>query len=263
MSNATSQIIVSCLLSSFFLVMLVCFILTFLLVYQKKQLQFAAEMSELTLTHQNSLLCAQLEMQEKTLEGISREIHDSICFSLTLSKLQLNTLSPADPLRAQAIIQSSADLIGTALENLRNLSRSLNGDFFLQNGFQKSVERELNIVKQSGKFEVIFRIEGEVKFLDSSKELILFRVFQEIVQNTLKHSKASRITVKILYKDGSLDFSISDNGIGFDKIAVQSRQFGLSNIEKRVASLNGAYLVQSKLGAGTSSYISIPINNEP
>ena len=74
------------------LLLLTCFIMSFLFAYQKKQISYFETIEKLKHNHEKDILKTQLEMQEQTLQHISREIHDNISLSLTLAKLNLNTL---------------------------------------------------------------------------------------------------------------------------------------------------------------------------
>ncbi len=258
MQSQTSAIIIFCLLCTLFVLVLVIFIIGFIYAYQHRQLHFFNAMNQLNQEHKHTLLTTQLEIQEKTFEHISREIHDNISLSLTLAKLQINNALVDTKASNQSNLNYATELIGSALSNLRGLSQSLNCNFIVNNGLIKSFSHEIQHIQQTGKFHVDFKIHGEPVFIDSSKELIIFRVFQECLHNIIKHScgDAIKIELSFLKKDISLD--IQDNGIGFNKDEIRFKSLGLNNIENRLNSLAGKFEIESSHGNGTMVRIYIP-----
>ncbi len=256
MQNQTSDIIIFCLLITLFILILLVFILGILYAYQKRQIAYEYNFNQLQNEHENHLLTSQLEIQEKTFQHISNEIHDNISLNLTLAKLHLTNELEKDKIKKNLL--NVSDLIGTALEDLRNLSRGLNSSYIANNGFIKALENELKMVEQTGKFNVELKIEGDPIFANTSKELILFRIFQEFIHNILKHSGGNCILIRMSFMGKSLKFNIEDNGIGFDPQKMKLRSLGLINIEKRVHSLSGNYSIKSEKGFGTQITIFIP-----
>lgn len=256
MQNQTSDIIIFCLLITLFILILLVFILGILYAYQKRQIAYELNFNKLQNEHENHLLASQLEMQEKTFQHISNEIHDNISLNLTLAKLHLTNELENSAVKTNLF--NVSELIGTALADLRNLSRGLNSSYIANNGFIKALENELKMVEQTGKFTVELKIEGDPIFANTSKELILFRIFQEFIHNIIKHSGGKRILIRLSFKGKSLDFYIEDDGIGFDPQKSKMGSLGLVNIEKRIHSLSGEYSIKSDIGLGTQIKIFIP-----
>ena len=201
-------------------------------------------------------------MQENTFQHISKEIHDNINLSLTLAKLNLNTLDcPVDGKYVNPI-RSSIDLITESIENLSNISKSLNSDIIANQGLIAAIEYEIAKIKKISLFKLDLTVSGNEIFLNNQKELIIFRILQESLNNILKHSKASDVQVLIHYEEAGLTLTVFDNGEGFNisdiKEFNKNGKAGLKNMETRTNSLSGKMKINTGPGLGTKLIFHIP-----
>ncbi|TMI86028.1 MAG: hypothetical protein E6H06_21375, partial [Bacteroidetes bacterium] len=123
MQKAHYDIVLFLLVSTFLILLMAGFIVTILYLYRKKQLAYFKTIEELKFDYEKNLLHTQLEMQEQTLEHIAREIHDNISLSLTLAKLNLNTLDWNQPSRYRNQIDTSLQQISKAITDLSDISK--------------------------------------------------------------------------------------------------------------------------------------------
>jgi len=238
---------------------LVAFIVLMLYLYRKKQILFFQNLEQIKLNHEKALMSAQLEMQETTFEHISREIHDNINLTLTLAKLQLNTINWVGKEKPQEKIVAAAELLTQSINNLADLSKGLNGDFIKQQGLIKAVEEEIKQIRQAGVFSVKRVVTGYPAYMDAHNELLVFRIVQEAFNNIIKHAEAGNAEVIFNYNDAGLSISINDDGKGFDThIKPVNRQAGLKNMLARIKMLGGTMNVNSRPGSGTSLSFMIP-----
>lgn len=212
-----------------------------------------------------TLLQSQLEIQEQTLKNISQEIHDNIGQVLSLAKLNLGTVSLDKPEQLQQKIDDSRQLVAKAIQDLRDLSRSMDTDHISGIGFAKALEDELHMIGKSG-YEAQLQITGDKYRLDLQKELILFRIVQEILHNIIKHAKANLIQVEIHYLPQLFELKIKDDGIGFDLSPLNENgnsNFGLGirNMHNRARLIGGEFAVHSEIGKGTLVTIRLPKEN--
>ncbi len=247
------------------ILLLAGFIITLLYLYQEKQLDQQKDMEEIKSVHEKQILQTQLEIQEQTLQEVSRDIHDNIALGLTLSKLNLNTLNYQDGSRFQDKIELSVNLIGEAIRNLNNISKSLNADLLKQYGLHNAIENEIGNLEKTGKFRIEYNITGAPVFLESKTELVIFRILQEALNNIIKHSYATRIAVILDYDATRLDMSITDNGRGFsfneiNSAARRSAGSGLNNIQQRARTIGSECRIVSKVGEGTMIRIITPLS---
>lgn len=259
MSSEISKILILLVITTFLIFCLAAFIVIMLYLYQRKQLAYLKLLEEIRLNYEKQLLRSELEIQEQTIQHISREIHDNIGLSLTLAKLQLN-----DALTKQFCSKQLTDaitILTKAIHDLSNLSKSLNAQFIGQNGFVKALRLELDNIASYGKHNVVFEVDGEIQFVEKHKEIVLFRIIQEALNNIMKHSESNVIHISITFDYSQLNVHISDNGKGFDPKHCYLKGSGLSNIESRIKVLEGKYAITSEPNLGTKIFLNIPYNS--
>lgn len=245
--------------STAFLLLVAIGIVVLVLVYQKRQNQYLQERATMKAAFEKELLEAQLEMQELTLKNIAQEIHDNIGQTLSLAKLNLNTIQPDKPDTAPQKIANTKELVSKAIVDLRTLSKTLHTEAVLAVGLTSAIEMELRLIEKAGVYETALAIEGTPLPLDAQKELILFRAVQEALNNAIKHSGASKIEVLLRYTPETFGVVVKDNGKGFalhdDNKANGS---GLRNMRNR-AKLIGGRLEMASASTGTEIRLNLPI----
>jgi two-component system, NarL family, sensor kinase len=238
-------------------------IIAFALLYQRRQSKFQQEKKELQSAFENEILKSTIEIQEQTLQHLSQEIHDNIGQILSLAKLNINTILSDIPDEDQQKIDAAKQLITTAIQDLRNLSKSLDTDSIATKGLLAATETELEMIRKSGQFETHLRVEGSPYRLDRNKEVILFRIVQEILNNIIKHAQANSITARFVFLQHIFELWIIDNGKGFDTSILRDDRetnvgLGLKNMQKRARLAGGELILSSQLNKGTSVTIELP-----
>lgn len=256
--------IISIILSTSFTLLIACFIIIFIVIYQKRHQRYIRERQELQTGFQQILLESQLEIQEQTLQTISQEIHDNIGQVLSLAKLNLGTMDTNRPDQLHQKIEDSKSLIGKAIQDLRDISKSLNTDYVSEMGLLQALEYELEMLKKSGGLTATLTTEGAYIKLEGQKELIIFRIVQEVINNIIKHAKANTIRVDLTYAPTRFTISVTDDGTGFDLSplhAAQNSRFGLGirNMHKRAQLIGAEFTIASTLGAGTTVSLLLPL----
>ncbi len=236
-------------------------IIVLVFVYQKKQLQYLNEKEQLKANFDKEILESKLEIQERTMKIISQEIHDNIGQVLSVVKLNINLMHWHDnPYEMQEKINTTASLVGKAIQDLRDLSKSLDSDNITEKGLVRSIEFEFELLKKTGLFSTSLQVEGEPYSLPDHKELILFRIFQEVTNNILKHAQASFVTVYIHFYPHKFELTILDNGKGFDtSLFDQHAGLGLRNMQNRSQLIGAQYHIHSQPGHGTRINIEMPV----
>ena len=260
MFNTSSQSIIIFIVCVVSLLVLFCtFTVAMIYRYQQKQNIYYKDLEELKVTHENALLQTQLEIQEQTFQNISREIHDNIGQKLTLAKLYLNILGYSDISQTAKQVRESVLMISEAINDLSDISRSMSSDVILNNGLIKGIEIEVAQLQKSGMFDIDFSIIGNSLFLNNRKELVLFRILQEALNNIIKHANATKIYICIDYGVDMLTLKIKDNGTGLKENYSKHNGTGLFNIRKRAEMLKGVFSIRSN-EQGTTLIIEIPIH---
>ena len=210
--------------------------------------------------YEKSLIITQLEIQEQTFQNISREIHDNIGLSLTLAKLQLNTFDWSEIEKSSAKLESSIQLLSASIAQLSDISKSLNADIIIQQGLLQALEEETQRIRQADQFELRYEVKGSPVFMDSNKELIIFRIIQQAFNNVIKHANASAVQLQLDYCPEQIQILVTDNGRGFDPERNRNGgNAGLKNMETRAQILKGEMQVFSSAESGTNLIFTIPI----
>ena len=211
------------------------------------------------------LLKAQLELQEQTLQHISQEIHDNIGQALTFVKLNINTIDLYKIEETQNKLAESKELITKAIQDLRNVAKSLNTDFINEAGLAACIEYQLHFLEKTGLYTTRFYMSESWCKSQPGAELVLFRVVQELLNNIVKHAEASVIEVRLECHAGKLSITVGDNGKGFLQSAIMladgDKGLGLGNMKRRIAIMHGCLTIDSTPGKGTRVTIEVPQAN--
>jgi two-component system NarL family sensor kinase len=259
MGTVSSHITIFIIITTGIVFLLALLIVSLLYLYQQRQMAYDRNMGTLRLDFEKNLLKTKVEIQEQTFENIAREIHDNINHSLTLAKLNLNTLSWEEIAQTRASIGASVELIGSAISNLSDLSKTMNPEVITNLGLSKALQFEVNKLTSMAHLEVEYTINGELVFLNSEKELISFRIVQESFNNIIKHANASKVWLHLDYSEQLLNISIRDNGVGFVPEEANGKgSAGLINMRSRAKSFGGNLIVSSEMEKGTQILLTIP-----
>ncbi|MFT3910544.1 MAG: sensor histidine kinase [Ferruginibacter sp.] len=258
MFNTDAQEVVVFIVICTILILLLTVFITFIVYkYQQKQNAYFKKLEEIKIDHENAMLKSKIEIQEQTFANISREIHDNIGQKLTLAKLHLNTLHLASSRDIARQINDCVDMIGEAINDLSDISRSMSSEIILNNGFIKALEFEVTQLNKTGLYNIRLFVTGEPIFLHANQELILFRITQEALNNIVKHAEATEICIRLHFLNDKLTLDIADNGKGFSKNNNDNN--GLINMNKRAKMLNGLCNIETMPGEGTTIKIEIPL----
>ncbi|MEO6537168.1 MAG: ATP-binding protein [Ferruginibacter sp.] len=263
MDKLPQEIAIIIFLSLFFLIIVIG-IINLVLVYQKRQLHYLKEQEHLKIRFQNELLETQIEIQEQTFKAISQEIHDNIGQVLSLVKLNLYTLPPIPDPSVQEKVDSTKDLVSKVITDLRDISRSLYGDRIKEIGLRDAIVNELKILQNTGRYATSLDIIGTHYKLDPQKEMIIFRILQEAINNSIKHAHAKKISVQLYYGPENFILKISDDGIGFNaqQNIPEQEGIGLRSMENRSRLIGASWKVESSPGNGTLIIIELKQESE-
>jgi len=241
---------------------LVVFIVIFISLYQKRQYTHLKEKQEMHSSFQQELLKTRLEIQEETFRNISQEIHDNIGQALSFVKLSLNTVDPHNAPLVIDKLSESKNLLTKTIQDLRDIAKSLNTDFISEIGLPVAIEQQLQLLDKTEQYQIHFFVKGDIFKHNSQRELVVFRIVQELLNNIVKHAEASDIEVEMQYLSAKLVITVTDNGKGFDTKAVQGSEknsgLGLRNMSNRMGMIKGTIVINSGPGTGTKVTLEIP-----
>ena len=243
----------------FLFFILIFFLVIFFNHYRNKQRRNLLEKEELKTAFRNTLLQSQLEIQEQTFNDISQEIHDNVGQVLSLAKVQISIMNESDDISKESLTEVKHN-ISHAINDLRNIAKSLNSDRIRSTNIHAAVISEVERINKSKIICIQFDTAGDEAEINDQKKLILFRIIQESLQNIIKHAQATEVTIFFHYLPECLQVIVRDNGKGFDlSEAMQNNGgLGLNNIRTRALLTGGSSNIESILNKGTTLTLKIP-----
>ncbi|MDQ8003524.1 MAG: PAS domain-containing protein [Pedobacter sp.] len=209
------------------------------------------EQTKLKAAQQRRLFKAIISAQEEERRNIAENLHNEIGQLLFAAQLKL---SPSE--------KESRALLNTAIKKVRQISFELTpvllNDMGLEVALKDMLERKLD--PQQISFNLSFNIKGDR--LNTNMEVVIFRIVQELLNNTIKYADATHVNVLVLQKEEELYVSQTDNGKGMDTQVLSDLKegFGLKSIVNRLHLLNGVIEVFSQPSKGTKVLMNIPLN---
>jgi hypothetical protein len=160
------------------------------------------------------------------------------------------------------LLHNAMSLLDESVKEIRTISHSMMPNVLISAGLAKAVRNFVDSLASSGQLKIDLHISGLDQRLDPAIETVIYRVMQEIVNNIIKHAKASNISIQLLRFDNEITLMIEDNGVGFNVTEVMAKEggLGLKNIISRVEYLKGKVHFDSHLGRGTTVSIDIPLS---
>ncbi len=236
----------------FFTILAVIAVLFFL--FQKKKISFLLKEQKQKETFSKTLVKSQIEIKENTLKGVAWELHDNIGQLLSLASMELKILKAQDD--NPTIIEIS-DIVSKSLQEIRMLAKTLNQEVIHNIGIEKAIQIEIDRFNRLNFINAKMTTVGQSTGISNQHEIILFRIIQELFSNTIKHSKATKLDVKIDYLTDNVIIDLIDNGVGFD---IENAQLGsgIINMKSRAKLINAQLEINSN-NNGTSVKIIYPL----
>ncbi len=214
---------------------------------------------ELIRTKEAERLKLAYSVQEQTKKSIARDLHDEIGTRLATLKLYTSQLVQHAPETndVKSIKSNMFGLINDTISDVRTLLRKLDPRTLEQHGYIAAVEELFGRINATEAVQMQLTVMQAPPQLPKNTGLMLYRITQELVNNSLKHAQASQISLQIKAQDNTLNLEYTDNGQGFD-YEQSGRGLGIGNIESRVGILEGKIAWQTGPGRGTKAFIEIP-----
>ncbi|GAA3971645.1 sensor histidine kinase [Mucilaginibacter dorajii] len=252
------QIILIIVTGTALLLLLGFFMVGFLLLFQKKQNKNRIEKVELQASFKQELLKTRIEIQEETLNYVSRELHDNITQVLSFIKLNLGLLGNKLPDPEKTKLNDNRELVAQTITDLRNLSKSLSFEHISALGLVKTLELEAIRINKSGLINMELSVDGEAYSLGEQRELVLFRIFQEALNNALKHADAANLKIGLYYNTQMFNLTIQDDGVGFQPELLNDKSgSGLRNMTNRAGLIGAEAVISSSPKQGCTIKLSL------
>lgn len=214
--------------------------------------------------HQEERTNCIIETEERERTRVAQELYEGIGQQLSATKINvsvlqtfMNTSSEAD----RVMLKKALDLLDDSVKELRLLSQSMVPHTLIKSGLVFALLELVNKKVLSEELKINLEVVGSVERFTQMREVVLFRVLQELVTNIIRHAKATEATIQIIKHETELSILVEDNGIGFstDLALATPSCFGLRNAQSRMAYLKGTIFFDSRLGKGTTVSMELPL----
>ena len=203
-----------------------------------------------------------MKIMEDTLSYIGRDIHDNLGQIASVIKINLSNISKGSSTTDQLKIQGSIELCNRLINEIRSVSLCLKSDEFRRLGFMEALKNDIKQINTLDKVHIIITEQDGIPKFGYGIELHLYRMTQEIINNTLKHSHARRLNIIFNINREHFVINFIDDGIGFGSdLNTPEHGNGLNDLAHR-SKVIGAYLkVNSQVGMGTNIVIMLPLRS--
>ena len=242
------------------LVIVTTLVILFFVVFLKRKNKMLLDRVKRQQAFETEIIQAQTEAQEQTLKNIGWELHDNVGQLLSFASMQLSILKMEVSEDVRDKFKDTTEALSNGLKEVRSLSKTLNNDVILNIGFEKSITNELDRLKKMKFTSAELKIIGKkVDFTDRKHEIIIFRILQEFLSNTVKYSEAKNISITLDYKPDKLTITAKDDGKGFDINDIEQGS-GLINMKSRAALIHAKFELISMPKDGVELVLHYPLS---
>jgi two-component system, NarL family, sensor kinase len=240
------------------ILLLIAGIVISVFIANRQRLQQEIKLSQLELDYANELRNAELEVKEQLKSHISRELHDHVGHTLTYMRLMIEN-KKLDDENLASTFSPIEELLEQASTQLRLLSRSMNSDYLSGLTFQDAIQQETDRLIRFTRMQVDYR-PGTANYssLDKDQMLMSFRIFQEILNNAIKHSGGNQLSIRSNHSEFLLQVSDDGKGFNVNEILHSGKASGLANLKKRAQLARLNLIIESIPNEGTTYTLLIP-----
>lgn len=210
-------------------------------------------------------ISAEITTLENERSRLANNLHDELGPLLSAVKFKVSSIETHLP-EDEKIQQDACDHIVDIIHRMREISNDLLPATLLRKGLIFAIDEFINKVsdqsadKKISGLKIIFRHQN-IPELPNDKAVNIYRIIHEIIHNTIKHAKASELTMELVSKDNRLFFISKDNGLGFDYLVASKKNIGLGlrNLQSRSDVMAGNFHLETSPGKGTIYSIDIPL----
>jgi len=220
---------------------------------QQDELQ-QQRISELEKDKQLVAVDAMLQGQEEERSRLAKDLHDGLGGLLSgvkfsLSNMKDNLIITADNM---AVFERSLDMLDTSIRELRRVAHNMMPEMLTRFGLDEALKEYCNTINATNLLSVKYQSFGLDNRIEKSSEIIIYRIIQELLNNTMKHASASEVIVQLIKEADRLSIIVEDNGKGFDISSLKNNTgAGLTSIRSRVDYLKGRFDIHAETGKGT------------
>ncbi len=230
-------------------------IILFVVIYQRKLLKQEQVLKDAEAKHQQDLLKATIESQELERKRIAHDLHDGVGVMLTSTRLFFRHLQENKVDNSGATVERIDTLLGQTIDAVREISSNLRPVVLESLGLSEALSDLVNVVSDTGEISIYFESEYDLN-RQESEEVMIYRIVQELLTNTLRHAEASNVQLSMKSVEEGFFLSYSDDGKGLPEYPLKGG-LGLKNLESRVKAMDGFFQIDTTVVKGMRITISI------
>lgn len=210
--------------------------------------------------YQQKMMLASLESQENERRRVAGDLHDSIGAMLSTIRVSLSTMMRQETVNTQSVGQAK-QMLDDTIDSVRRISRDLMPATLEKFGLSHALKEMCEQYTAVAGIQIKFSEQGKPIMLEKNAEIMIFRITQEFINNSIKHAKANEIVTDLNWAD-DLCVSIRDNGVGFDidQMKNSGKGLGLYTMENRASMLGANLSYTSSIGKGTTAIMRMPLS---
>lgn len=244
------------------LVVVLLIALILFLQVRNKRLAHARELKSVQQQKDLQLMQALMNGEEKERSRIAKDLHDGVAGMLAAVKMHFSTIS----VQLEDVVHTEGykrglNLLDEASKEIRKTSHNLMPEVLLQHGIDEALSRYCSNISNVSSIIIEYDSLGNISRFVESFELSVYRIIQELLNNILKHSKASHALVQVSQQNDILTIAIEDNGIGLKKDSMDTDGMGIKSLRSRIKAINGKMELESGEGTGVSAYLEFEIDS--
>ncbi len=194
-------------------------------------------------------------------QRLARELHDAVSqqlFAISMTATAVSRTIEKDWERARRQVQLIEEMAAVAQSEMRALLLHLRPVHLDGKSLGQALASLVEELQQKIPMDIQLEVDESIALMPQSEDH-LFRIAQEALSNTLRHSKADRMYIKLLTYDNKVHMTLQDNGVGFDVELKKQTSYGLLTMDERVSELGGSLQVMSEPGSGTTIHLWVPV----
>jgi signal transduction histidine kinase len=207
------------------------------------------------------VLNAIINTEENERRRFAKDLHDGLGPLLSTVKMSLSSLNDRIADSSGVIVLNNTNhLVNEAISTIKDISNNLSPHVLTNFGLTSAISTFTTKINQTKAIGIDFKSNMENYRLENDKEVVIYRAVCELINNSIRHSGASRIEIELNKHEKFITLQFYDNGRGFDTASLNqedNKGMGLSNIETRVKTVEGVFVIESTPGKGTSALITV------
>ena len=203
---------------------------------------------------------AEILTLEKERQRVASDLHDDLGPVLSAIKFKINSVESKSEEDTE-LIRRASDYVDETIQRIRQIAFNLMPNTLTRKGLVAATEELISKITESLPLKISYQL-NPIPDISLQKSINLFRMVQEVIQNTIKHSAASELFIKLDVKDRHIVLTTEDNGAGFnyEKVNELNKGLGLRNLASRVEIMNGTSAVETGPGKGVKYKFEIPFD---